>query len=67
MKDFNRKKGGARELLTEEKVIFRPGYLFLGGGVEGGEWGREMTRVLSCRLPLHFLWGDVESPCDRLL
>lgn len=44
MEDCYRKKDGARELLTQEKISCRLGCLLF--------WGKEIARILSCRLPL---------------
>lgn len=54
MEGFYRKKGGSRELLTKENIIW--GHLFFGG--------REEEGFLSCRLP-PLSMGDRESPWDR--
>lgn len=55
MEGFHRKKGVARELLKEEKVILGQGQLVLGEGSRGCEG------FLSCRLPLLSVW-DREGP-----
>lgn len=44
MEVFFRKKDGARELLTKENIIFRPGHLLFGG--------KECHLFLSFRLSL---------------
>lgn len=57
MGGFYREKGGARELLTKERVVFRPGCLLGGKG---------MVRVLSCRPPLFSIGGMVRAHPDKL-
>lgn len=49
---FYRKKGGARELLTKEESIFRPGQLLLGERQQQGFFF--FFNAADC---LFFLWG----------